>query len=141
MKTAEKSKDVLRTAGEDGSFTLFTKAATETGLDAVLSGAKEITVFAPVDEAFEPLSAEERLLLFEDAEKLRNLLLYHIVPGHLSIAEVMGLTSVRTLGGQALTINACDGFTIEDANVVKADIACANGIIHGIDRILSQEKK
>lgn len=141
MKTAEKIKNILRTVEEDGSFTLFAKAARETGLDAVLSGAKEITVFAPVDEAFEPLSAEERLLLFEDAENLRNLLVYHIVPGHLSIAEVMGLTSARTLGGQVLTINACDGFTIDGANVVKADIACSNGMIHGIDRILSREKK
>lgn len=136
MRTAVKVMNVLQTAEEEGSFGIFVRAVKETGLDAVLAGAREITVFAPVDGAFEALSEEDRRALFNDVKRLRDLLLYHIIPGGLSIAAVMGLTSARTLGGEKLPVNACDGFTLDDARVVKADIACSNGIIHGIDKVL-----
>jgi len=50
---------------------------------------------------------------------------------------VTGLTSAKTVNGQPLTIAIKDGTVmIDNARVVKTDIAAANGVIHVIDTVM-----
>ena len=44
--------------------------------------------------------------------------------------------SVATVQGGQVSVNAMSGVMINDANVVTADIAASNGVIHVIDKVI-----
>jgi uncharacterized surface protein with fasciclin (FAS1) repeats len=96
-------------------------------------------VFAPTDEAFAKLPAGtlESLLKPENKAKLAGILTYHVVSGKVMAADVVKLTSAKTVNGQSVKIAVNDGkVTVDGANVVKTDIAASNGVIHVIDAVL-----
>lgn len=104
-----------------------------------MKGAGQFTVFAPTDEAFAKLPAGtiETLLKPENNEKLRGILTYHVVPGKVTAADVVTLKSANTVNGKSLKIAAHNGgVAVDDANVVKTDILCTNGVIHVIDSVV-----
>ena len=96
-------------------------------------------MFAPTDEAFAKLPAGtlESLLKPENKSKLAGILTYHVVPGKVMAADVVKLTSAKTVNGQSVKITVDGGkVKVNDANVVKADVAASNGVIHVIDAVL-----
>jgi uncharacterized surface protein with fasciclin (FAS1) repeats len=104
-----------------------------------LKGKGPFTVFAPTDEAFAklPAGALDNLLKPENKEKLKAVLLYHVVSGKVPAAKVMKMKSAKTVNGQEVTIMANDGkVMVNDATVVKADVMASNGVIHVIDTVL-----
>jgi uncharacterized surface protein with fasciclin (FAS1) repeats len=133
------SKDIVDTAVAAGSFKTLAAALQAAGLVDTLKGAGPYTVFAPTDEAFAKLPAGtvDELLKPENKEKLVAILTYHVVPGDVMAAQVMKMNSAKTVNGQSVTISAKGGTVmVDDAKVVKADIACSNGVIHVIDTVL-----
>jgi uncharacterized surface protein with fasciclin (FAS1) repeats len=59
------------------------------------------------------------------------------VAGNVKAADVVKLSSAKTLNGQSVTIKTAGGkVLINGATVVKADIAATNGTIHVIDTVL-----
>lgn len=133
------SKDIVDTAVAAGSFKTLAAALQAAGLVDTLKGPGPFTVFAPTDEAFAKLPAGtlEDLLKPENKETLRAILLYHVVPGDVTSKEVVKLHSVKTVGGETVTIAAKDGkVMINNATVTKADIQASNGVIHVIDTVL-----
>ena len=63
------------------------------------------------------------------------MLTYHVVPGRVTAADIMGLTAATTVQGQSLAIEAsdADGVTVGGAAVVTPDVLADNGVIHVID--------
>jgi len=137
-KDASDRKDIVDTAVQAGSFKTLAAALKAAGLVEPLKGEGPFTVFAPTDEAFAKLPAGtlETLLEPQNKEKLAGILKYHVVAGNVKAADVVKLKHAETLQGQKVKINAADGVKINDAKVVKADIACTNGVIHVIDTVL-----
>ncbi|RYG15810.1 fasciclin domain-containing protein, partial [bacterium] len=43
---------------------------------------------------------------------------------------------VETVQGGSLSVCVADKVTVDDANVVQADIECDNGVIHVIDAVV-----
>ena len=131
------TKDLVDTAVAAGSFTTLATALKAAGLVDVLKGEDNFTVFAPTDEAFAALPAGALEALLQDPEALKAVLLYHVVPGKVMAADVVKLTSAKTVNGQSVKIAVNDGKVMVDgANVVKTDIAASNGVIHVIDAVL-----
>jgi uncharacterized surface protein with fasciclin (FAS1) repeats len=131
--------DIVDTAVAAGTFNTLAAALQAAGLVDTLKGTGPFTVFAPTDEAFSklPPGTVETLLKPENKEKLKAILLYHVVSGDVTAAQVVKLTSAQTVNGQDLKIRVTDGAVmINDAKVVKADIAASNGVIHVIDTVL-----
>ncbi len=131
--------DIVDTAIAAGSFKTLAAALNSADLVKTMKGAGPFTVFAPTDEAFAKLPAGtvETLLQPENHEKLRGILTYHVVPGKVTAADVMGLKSANTVNGKALKIAVHNGgVTVDTANVVKTDILCSNGVIHVIDSVV-----
>jgi uncharacterized surface protein with fasciclin (FAS1) repeats len=96
-------------------------------------------VFAPTDEAFskQPPDKAEWLLKPENKEELKAILLYHVVPGDVTAAQVMKLSSVKTLEGEDVKITVNDGTVmVNNAKVIKADVLTINGMIHMINTVL-----
>lgn len=96
------------------------------------------TVFAPTNAAFAklPEGTLESLLKPENKEKLVNILKYHVMPGKVMAKDVKP-GKVPTALGQEATVTVADGeVSIDDAKVVKTDIAASNGVIHVIDSVI-----
>ena len=131
------TKDIVDTAVAAGSFKTLAKALGEAGLVATLKGPGPFTVFAPTDEAFAKLPAGALDKLLADKEKLKAVLLYHVVAGKVTAKDLVKLTSVKTLQGGSLTIAVKgDKVMVDGATVVKADVMASNGVIHVIDTVL-----
>ncbi len=135
-QTKAKAKDIVDTAVHAGSFTTLVKAVQAAGLVETLKGEGPLTVFAPTDAAFAKLPEGTVAALLNDLPKLRAVLKYHVVAGKVQAADVVQLKSAKTMLGQSVRVNASDGVKINDANVVKTDILCSNGVIHVIDAVL-----
>ena len=135
--------NIVETAQGAGTFNTLLAAATAAGLADALATGKNLTVFAPTDEAFAKLPAGtvENLLKPENKDQLVAVLSYHVLPRKLASNQMMaGPFHVRTLKGSgdrllAITKGA-GGVTIDNATVLKADIMADNGIIHVIDTVM-----
>jgi uncharacterized surface protein with fasciclin (FAS1) repeats len=123
-----------------GQFKTLAAALEAAGLIDALTGKGPFTVFAPTDEAFAKLPAGtvESLLKPENKEKLKSILLYHVVPGSVTAKQVMKLNrrTVKTLEGGSIKVSTMHGVTVDDARVTKTDIHASNGVIHVIDTVL-----
>jgi uncharacterized surface protein with fasciclin (FAS1) repeats len=131
-------KDIVDTAvGADGFKTLVT-AVKAADLVETLKGKGPFTVFAPTDEAFKKLGDDTIKAVLADKEKLKKILLAHVVEGKVLAADVAGLDGkeVKTVGGAKFTVSTKDGVMIGNAKVVKTDILASNGVIHVIDTVL-----
>jgi len=133
------TKNIVDTAVAAGSFTTLVKALDAAGLVETLKGAGPFTVFAPTDEAFAKLPAGtlETLLKPENRAKLTRILTYHVVPGRVMAADVVKLHSATAVSGDSIAIATHGGgVTVDNAHVVKTDIAATNGVIHVIDAVI-----
>jgi uncharacterized surface protein with fasciclin (FAS1) repeats len=130
---------IVDVAVSAGSFKTLVAAVKAAGLADTLSGKGPFTVFAPTDAAFAklPTGTVDTLLKPENKEKLKAILLYHVVAGDVKSTDLKDGESVKTVGGKSLTVHIANGVvTINDATVVKADIPASNGVIHVIDTVL-----
>ncbi len=135
-----KRANIVETAVAAGQFKTLAAALEAAGLVDALTGEGPFTVFAPTDEAFAKLPAGtvESLLKPENKEKLKSILLYHVVPGNVTAKQVMKLDgrTVKTLEGASIKVSTMHGVTVDDARVTKTDIQASNGVIHVIDTVL-----
>jgi transforming growth factor-beta-induced protein len=134
-----RAADIVDTAVGAKSFETLVAAVKAGGLVDVLKGDGPFTVFAPTDEAFKKLPAGtvESLLKPENKGKLVEILKFHVVAGKVMAADVVKLDAAGTLAGKEVTVQVVDGKVLINAStVVKADIACDNGVIHVIDAVL-----
>ncbi|MFM2419597.1 MAG: hypothetical protein RL385_4320 [Pseudomonadota bacterium] len=112
-------------------FKSLTGAVTSAGLVETLSGDTKYTVFAPTDAAFAKLSA------VPTGDALKNVLLYHVVPGSVLSTDLKAGSVATALSGQSLTIALpASGPTVNGAKVGPADLVVKNGVIHVVDTVL-----
>lgn len=132
-------KDIVDTAVSAGNFKTLAAALQAAGLVDTLKGPGPFTVFAPTDEAFAKLPAGtvDDLLKPENHDKLVAILTYHVVPGKVMAKDVVKLHEAKTVNGKDVKIMTEGGkVMVDNANVVKTDIACSNGVIHVIDSVI-----
>ena len=138
------TKDIVGVATDAGSFKILAAALAAADLAEVLQGKGPFTVLAPTDEAFGklPEGTVESLLEPANKEKLRTILLYHVVPGRVYADKVVTLTSAPTVANIAAPIvvkKSAKGtpvVTVDGATVVATDIEASNGVIHVIDSVI-----
>ncbi len=136
--TKATGKDIVAVAASNGSFNTLVAAVKAAGLVETLQGPGPFTVFAPTDEAFAklPKGTVEDLLKPENKAKLVAILTYHVVAGKVMAADVKTMKA-KTVNGQSLDVKVADGaVTVDNAKVVKTDVAASNGVIHVIDTVV-----
>ena len=129
--------NIIETAVADKSFKTLVTAIQAAGLAETLSGKGPFTVFAPHEEAFAKLPAGTLDGLLKDIPKLKQVLNYHVGPGKQMAADIMKLTTLKTVEGQNLAVTSTNGVRVNNANVIKADVGCDNGVIHVIDTVFA----
>lgn len=124
---------------EDARFSTLEAAVKAAGLAGTLAGAGPFTVFAPTDEAFAALPAGTLdALLAEPSGALKDILLYHVVPGDVKAAQVAVLTKAATALGKDIRIEVKEGKVVLNGKVTvtATDIPASNGTLHVIDGVL-----
>jgi uncharacterized surface protein with fasciclin (FAS1) repeats len=138
IANAKPEKNIVQTAKDAGTFTTLLAALKATDLVGTLSGQGKgpFTVFAPTDAAFAKLPAGTVESLLADPAALKNILLYHVVSGELTAADVTSRSSLMTLNGQPLSVSTAGGAKVNDSAITATDIMARNGVIHVIDTVL-----
>lgn len=124
----------------DGEFDVLQAAVIEAGLVDALSSNKQMTVFAPTDQAFiDSLGATDEadaisIVQSLDQEDLTNILLYHVTNGRRNSTSVLAAPMYNMLNGDKLQQTE-----LLDAGISATDVQASNGIIHVIDSVLMPE--
>lgn len=145
-------RNIVENALNSADHTTLVAAVQAAGLVDALQGEGPMTVFAPVNAAFDALPAGtvETLLQEENREMLQRILTSHVVAGDLSGAELMrrarassdGYFHMQTLSGAPLSAQVRGGsLWIYDQSgnagrVTISDVNQANGVIHVVNAVL-----
>ena len=131
------SRDVVQTAVAAGQFKTLARLLTRAGLVGALEKPGPYTVFAPTDAAFAKVPRQTLDALLADKAKLKAVLLYHVVSGKVVAADVVKLSSARTLEGKRVRIKvAGTNVFVNSAKVTKPNVMASNGVIHVVNRVL-----
>jgi len=137
--TARSTEDrnIVQTAVAAGQFKTLAKLLRRAGLIDELEKPGPFTVFAPSDAAFKKVPKRTLNGLLHNKAKLKAVLLYHVVSGKVTAADVVKLSSAMTLDGKTVRIRVSGANVfVNSAKVTKADVMASNGVIHVINRVL-----
>ena len=138
-------------ANKDGQISTFAKYLYRSQglLSQIRDSRKELTIFAPNNQAFEQLGPEKLERIEKDQQYCEELMGLHIVQGLVSSEEVrngnkrelMSLDGKRTVYFQVAQATVdTQVLTVEGGGVnstaVQADIGATNGVIHVVDKVL-----
>jgi uncharacterized surface protein with fasciclin (FAS1) repeats len=145
------SRNIIQNAVNSKDNTTLVTAVKAAGLVDTLEGTGPFTVFAPTNAAFAqlPPGTVKTLLEPDNKGELTTILTYHVVPGHLTTADLRdavkkggGQATLKTVQGEPLTITEKGmAFDITDAKghtarITIADVLQSNGVIHVINKVL-----
>ncbi len=139
---------IVDVAVSNPDFSYLVAAVQFAGLVEVLNGDRQLTVFAPTNQAFEDLASAlglnsvADLLVPANKELVTNVLLYHVSPGNKNSRNVVSSGRVNTLLKQFIYSNVEDDTAKVGndkngyANILAVDIRATNGTVHVIDKVL-----
>lgn len=135
--------DVVEAASANDNLSTFLEVAVGAGIGETLAQADGITIFAPINQAFD--NVENLDTLRENQEQLTTILERHAVSNRYLSGDIPeGETELQTLSGETLTVINNDGLIRvrtaagTEAMVVEADIEGDNGVVHAINTVLAQ---
>jgi len=133
--TEASAQNIVELADSTNRFNILLTALETTGLDTVLEGTTEFTVFAPTDFAFQTALGTAGINnLINNPELLEQILLYHVVPGTITAAEVVNEEYLTTVYDQRLDISLTGNTVWVDSSVIQyVDLFASNGVVHVID--------
>lgn len=128
---------VATAASNNPLLKTLVSAVTEAGLVDTLNSAPALTVFAPTDDAFAKIPANQLKKVLADKATLTAILTHHVVEGQLDPDQVVG--EHTTLNGDTVTVtgDAESGMTVDGAAAVLCgNIPTANATVYVIDSVL-----
>ncbi|WP_016909066.1 fasciclin domain-containing protein [Streptomyces xiaopingdaonensis] len=128
---------VATAASNNPELSTLVGAVKKAGLVDTLNSSKDITVFAPTNEAFEKVPEADLKELLGDEEALTEVLTYHVV-GEKAGKKQLADGEFTTLQKQKLTTSGSgDSYTVGDgAKIGCGDVQTANATVHIIDSVL-----
>jgi uncharacterized surface protein with fasciclin (FAS1) repeats len=121
--------------GDSAIFSKLQAAIEASGSEAILRGDTAYTVFAPSNEAFARVPKEQLDALMSDRDALKDLVAAHVVPGRLSVTEMMQGRIAEDLAGNPVAVGVEGNVKVGDATISHS-ITASNGIVHVIDRVI-----
>ena len=139
-KPPSEGETIVDVAVAADGFDVLVAAVREAGLVDALSGNRQLTVFAPTDEAFGELGVTAGNVGDVDFEaavgaSLTEILTYHVTPGRRDAESVTTSDELPTLNGAKIDVEGTDPDG-DQADVVATDLEASNGIVHVIDGVL-----
>ncbi len=135
-------KRIFDTAESLPAISRFVEALRQAQMDNDLLVAEWRTLFAPTNEALDaaPNGFWNELMKPENNERLRAIVALHIVRGRQTLADLKTTATVKSLGGEPVEVSV-EGpeARFGGARIIRGDIACTNGQIHIIDKLVVRE--
>jgi uncharacterized surface protein with fasciclin (FAS1) repeats len=127
---------VATAASNNPVLSTLVSAVGEAGLGQTLNSAKDITVFAPSNDAFKAVPKATMDAAMKDPKGLlTKVLTNHVVPGRLSPDKLAG--EHKTLGGGTITVTGSgESFKVGKANVICGNVQTANATVYILDGVL-----
>jgi uncharacterized surface protein with fasciclin (FAS1) repeats len=129
---------IVTHATANSNFSTLASLLTDQNLITTLSGTANspFTVFAPLNSAFD--TATTNLYGGLSSAKKTAVLTYHVVAGANVLSNAIPTTPITTFESGTFTVS---GTVITDeqnrqTNIVLADVQCANGVIHAVNKVL-----
>ncbi|WP_306336700.1 fasciclin domain-containing protein [Streptomyces sp. KL118A] len=136
------AKDPVATAASNNpALSTLVTAVKKAGLVDTLNNAKDITVFAPTNDAFAKIPKADLDKVLGDKAQLTKILTYHVVGKRLAPKDLES-GSYETLEKSELTTSGSgESYKVNDsANVVCGNVKTANANVHIIDTVLMPKK-
>jgi uncharacterized surface protein with fasciclin (FAS1) repeats len=100
----------------------------------------QFTVIAPTDDAFAKIDAATLAKLKTDAPLLSSILTYHVIPGQLSPAQVVG--THKTVEGDDVTVTgAGEALKFNESGLVCGGVHTANATVYMVDTVMMPPAK
>ena len=130
--------DMVDTLKASGKFTVLVRVLDDTKLTKLIKDNKNLTLFAPTDQAFAALPAGELQRLEENPQELQKLLSYHLINAPVDSARLKGTKgAIATVAGPQIPLDGSGTvFMAGNATVTQADVRATNGLIHVVDKVL-----
>jgi uncharacterized surface protein with fasciclin (FAS1) repeats len=128
---------IAEVVAERSTLNKLQAAADSAGLLSELAEQGPYTLLAPSNAAFENLSQDVYNSLMNDKEQLQEILKYHIIPADLSSIDITDGYIINTLAGNEVQFQVDQtGLSVNNAEVLEADLETENGTIHIINAVL-----
>lgn len=119
---------------------IFATAVYNLGYTTFLAGEGPYTVFVPQDKSYNDLSQELKYFLADTQNQasLRQVILFHVVPGRYHLADLKDGMVLTTVQGEEIQIGRYYGQVILNGSsfIETYDIEAKNGIIHTVNGYL-----
>ncbi len=134
--TGMASDPVATAASNNPLLSTLVTAVGEAGLGETLNTAKDITVFAPTNDAFSALDKATLDKAMADPKGLlTTVLTNHVVEGRLTPDMLAG--DHKTLAGTTIKVDGMgEDFTVGKAKVVCGNVQTANATVYILDGVL-----
>ena len=132
-------KNIIDLISENKRLQKLNEFVTTSELSNNLVVYENLTLFAPLDDAFAALSAKTYYgyLKQENRDKLQSLVNFHFVEGIYTSENIDDLIVTKSFNSLNLEIKKINGILyVNGAEVVESDIEFSNGVIHLINRVL-----
>jgi uncharacterized surface protein with fasciclin (FAS1) repeats len=133
------STTITSQVSASSSFTLLKAAVVKADLATTLDGAGPFTVFAPTDDAFIASGITSSVISSLPADKLKSILLYHVVASKILAAGVPAGPNAKVVsasGDSFFVTNNLNGVFVNGLKVTTADLLASNGVIHTLGKVL-----
>jgi uncharacterized surface protein with fasciclin (FAS1) repeats len=133
------STTITSQVSASSSFTLLKAAVVKADLATILDGAGPFTVFAPTDDAFIASGITSSVISSLPADKLKSILLYHVVASKILAAGVPAGPNAKVVsasGDSFFVTNNLNGVFVNGLKVTTADLLASNGVIHTVGKVL-----
>lgn len=124
-------KSLVEAINSSSEFSEFSKLLVATGYDKVLASSKNFTVFVPSNAAMSQVPVS----IINDPVALKQFVGNHIALTSYSSVRDNDEIQIEMQSKKFLVFQG--NSTIDDANIIKADLLASNGIYHIIDKPLT----
>ena len=135
-----RQKDIINTLKDNdvAQFsTLLDGLQQAFSLDQTLKNNGPFTLFAPTDKAFSKMPDDDRMSLWANKKKLKQVLQYHVVQDKVTGAMLKKSSALKTMEGHSLSVSSSgNDIYVDKATVQITDLPCSNGVIHVIDQVI-----
>ncbi|HTK63860.1 MAG TPA: fasciclin domain-containing protein [Pseudonocardia sp.] len=128
---------VATAASNNPVLSTLVTAVKKAGLVDTLNSAKDITVFAPYNGAFDKIPSATLNKVLADQAGLKSLLTYHVVGQRITPADLASGNFKTLEGGSITTSGSGQDFKVNgNASVICGNVQTANATVYIIDTVL-----
>ncbi|MFJ9343255.1 fasciclin domain-containing protein [Streptomyces sp. NPDC101733] len=132
------AKDPVATAASNNpALSTLVTAVKQAGLVDTLNNAKDITVFAPTNEAFAKIPKADLDKVLADKAMLTKILTYHVVGEKLTPKQLESGSFDTLEKGKITTAGSGEAYKVNGtSNVVCGNVPTANATVYIVDTVL-----